>query len=148
MGLSPKMKNKRVFLDTAPLIYYIEENQRYSSVLNKLFLDNSIGEFLFQTSVITLLEVLVLPMRQNEIQLVEQYQNILCNSPSIDIFDLNVEIAKQAASYRAKYGMKTPDSIQVATAVYASADYFLTNDIQLKAVKEIEVLVLDELIKK
>ncbi len=87
-------------------------------------------------------------MRQNEIQLVEQYQNILCNSPSIDIFDLNVEIAKQAASYRAKYGMKTPDSIQVATAVYASADYFLTNDIQLKAVKEIEVLVLDELIKK
>ena len=122
------MKNKRVFLDTAPLIYYIEENQRYSSVLNKLFLDNSKGEFLFQTSVITLLEVLVLPMRQNEIQLVEQYQNILCNSPSIDIFDLNVEIAKQAASYRAKYGMKTPDSIQVATAVYASADYFLTNE--------------------
>ena len=148
MGLSPTMKNKRVFLDTAPLIYYIEENQRYSSVLNKLFLDNSKGEFLFQTSVITLLEVLVLPMRQNEIQLVEHYQNILCNSPSIDIFDLNVEIAKQAASYRAKYGMKTPDSIQVATAVYASADYFLTNDIQLKAVKEIEVLVLDELIKK
>ena len=148
MGLSPTMKNKRVFLDTAPLIYYIEENQRYSSVLNKLFLDNGKGEFLFQTSVITLLEVLVLPMRQNEIQLVEQYQNILCNSPSIDIFDLNVEIAKQAASYRAKYGMKTPDSIQVATAVYASADYFLTNDIQLKAVKEIEVLVLDELIKK
>ena len=56
MGLSPTMKNKRVFLDTAPLIYYIEENQRYSSVLNKLFLDNGKGEFLFQTSVITLLE--------------------------------------------------------------------------------------------
>jgi len=143
-----KLKNKKVFLDTAPLIYYIEENQRYSTVLNKLFLDNSKGEFLFQTSVITLLEVLVLPMRQNEIQLVEQYQNILCNSLSIDIFDLNVEIAKRAAGYRAKYGLKTPDSIQFATAIYASADYFFTNDIQLKAVKEIEVLVLDELIKK
>lgn len=148
MGLRQKLKNKKVFLDTAPLIYYIEENQRYSTVLNKLFLDNSKGEFLFQTSMITLLEVLVLPMRQSEIQLVEQYQNILCNSLSIDIFDLNVEIAKQAASYRAKYGLKTPDSIQVAIAVYASADYFLTNDIQLKAVKEIEVLILDELIEK
>ncbi len=148
MGLIQKLKNKKVFLDTAPLIYYIEENKRYLPVLNKLFLDNSKGDFLFQTSVITLLEVLVLPMRHNEIQLVEQYQNILCNSPSIDIFDLNVEIAKRAAGYRAKYGLKTPDSIQVATAVYASADYFLTNDIQLKAVKEIEVLVLDELIKK
>ena len=147
MGLIQKLKNKNVFLDTAPLIYYIEESPKYSPILNKLFLENSKGEFLFQTSVITLLEVLVLPMRQNEIQLVEQYKNILCNSPSIDIFDLNIEIAKRAADYRAKYGLKTPDSIQVATAVYASADYFLTNDIRLKAVKELEILVLDELIK-
>jgi predicted nucleic acid-binding protein len=148
MGLIPKLKNKNVFLDTAPLIYYIEESPKYSPILNKLFLENSKGEFLFQTSVITLLEVLVLPMRQNEIQLVEQYQSILCNSPSIDIFDLNIEIAKKAAGLRAKYGLKTPDSIQVATAVYSSADYFLTNDIRLRAVKEIEILILDELIKK
>lgn len=148
MGLIPKLKNKNVFLDTAPLIYYIEESPKYSPILNKLFLENSKGEFLFQTSVITLLEVLVLPMRQNEIQLVEQYQSILCNSPSIDIFDLNIEIAKKAAGLRAKYGLKTPDSIQVATAVYSSADYFLTNDIRLRAVNEIEILILDELIKK
>ena len=40
----------------------------------------------------------------------------------------------------------TPDSIQVATAVYASSEFFLTNDIRLKEVKEIETLVLDELI--
>lgn len=85
-------------------------------------------------------------MRQKEHQLVEQYQNILCNSPTIEIFDLNIEIAITAAGYRAKYGLKTPDSIQVATAVYSSADYFLTNDIRLRAVKEIEVLILDELI--
>jgi predicted nucleic acid-binding protein len=128
------------------LIYYIEENQRHSKILDPLFLTNSKGKFLFQTSVITLLEVLVLPMRQKEHQLVEQYQNILCNSPTIEIFDLNIEIAKTAAGIRAKYGLKTPDSIQVATAVYTSADYFLTNDIRLKAVKEIETLILDELI--
>lgn len=53
MGLTKKLKNKKIFLDTAPLIYYIEENQQYLSILNKLFLDNSKGEFLFQTSVIT-----------------------------------------------------------------------------------------------
>ncbi|MDO8952507.1 MAG: PIN domain-containing protein, partial [Draconibacterium sp.] len=120
----------------------------FSPILNKLFLDNSKGEFLFQTSVITLLEVLVLPIRMNEIQLVNQYQSILCNSPSIDIFDLNIEIAKKAAGFRAKYGLKTPDSIQLATSVFASADYFLTNDIRLKAVKEIEILVLNELINQ
>jgi predicted nucleic acid-binding protein len=147
MGLIQKLTNKKVFLDTAPLIYYIEENQQYSKILDPLFFTNSKGKFLFQTSVITLLEVLVLPLRQKELQLVEQYQNILCNSPTIEIFDLNVEITIIAAGYRAKYGLKTPDSIQMATAIYSSADYFLTNDIRLKAVKEIEVLILDELIK-
>lgn len=148
MGLIQKLKNKNVFLDTAPLIYYIEENPKYSPILNKLFSENSKGIFLFQTSVITLLEVLVLPMRQDENQLVEQYQNILCNSPSINILDLNIEIAQKAALFRAKFGLKTPDSIQLATAVYSSADYFLTNDIRLKAVKEIEILILDEIIKQ
>lgn len=103
--------------------------------------------FLFQTSVITLLVVLVLPMRMNEIQLVEQYQNILSNSSTITIFDLTTDIAKTAAAYRSKYGLKTPDAIQIATAVNGSADYFLTNDIRLKAVQEIDILVLDELIK-
>ena len=147
MGLIQKLTNKTVFLDTAPLIYYIEENNQYSPLLDKLFLANSKGKFLFQTSVITLLEVLVHPMRHNENHLVEQYQNILCNSPTINIFELNIEIAKRAAVFRAKYGLKTPDSIQVATAIYASAEFFLTNDIRLKAVKEIETLILDELIK-
>jgi predicted nucleic acid-binding protein len=147
MGLTQKLKNKTVFIDTAPLIYYIGENRLYSSVLNNIFLNNSKGDFLFHTSVITLLEVLVHPLRKNEVQLVEQYQNILCNSPSVVIFDLNTEIAIKAAGFRAKYALKTPDSIQVATAVYASSDYFLTNDIRLKAVKELQILVLDELIK-
>jgi predicted nucleic acid-binding protein len=110
-------------------------------LLDKLFTANSKGKFLFQTSVITLLEVLVQPIRENEHQLVEDYQNIICNSATIEIIELNIEIAKRAAGLRAKYGLRTPDSIQVATALNASSDYFLTNDIRLKAVKVIEMLI-------
>lgn len=146
MGLIQKLKGKTVFLDTAPLIYYIEENIKYASILNKLFTANSKSEFFFHTSVITLIEVLVHPMRENEYQLVEEYRSILCNSPTIVMFELNTEIAAKAAGFRAKYGLKTPDSIQIATALHGSADYFLTNDIRLKAINEIEILVLDELI--
>ncbi len=147
MGLIQKFKGKLVFLDTAPLIYYIEENPKYASILNKLFLSNSKGEFTFQSSVVTLLEVLVQPMRHNEIQLVEQYRDILCNSSFLNIFDLNIEIAIQAAGLRAQYGLRTPDSIQVAIAMSSSADYFLTNDIRLKSVKDVEIVVLDDLVK-
>lgn len=146
MGLIQKLSNKKIFLDTAPLIYYIEENPQYLSLLDKLFVANSKGKFLFLTSTITLIEVLVNPIRQNELRLVEQYQHILCNSPTINILELNVEIAKLAAVFRAKYGIKTPDSIQVGTAVYVKADFLLTNDIRLKSVTEIEILLLDGLV--
>jgi predicted nucleic acid-binding protein len=111
VGIIQELKNKIVFLDTAPLIYYIEESSVYASILDKLFLENSKGKFKFQTSVITLLEVLVLPMRKKEQQLVEQYKNILCNSKTIEIFDLDIEVTIMAAGFRAKYGLKTPDSI-------------------------------------
>lgn len=146
MGLIRKLKGKSVFLDTAPLIYYIEENSKYSSVLIKLFTGNSKGDFLFETSVITLLEVLVYPLRENEFKLAEEYQKILCNSTTINISDLNIEIAVKAAGLRAKYGLKTPDSIQVATALSVKASYFLTNDLRLKVIDEIEILILDDLV--
>lgn len=144
MGVINKLNGKIIFLDTAPLIYYIEENINYNTFLNKLFAANSKGKFHFQTSVITLLEVLVIPIRQNKDQLVEAYQNILCHSTTINILDLTVEIARLAASLRAKYGIRTPDSIQVATAIHASCDYFLTNDIRLKTIKEMKFIILDE----
>ena len=76
MGLAQKLTNKKVFLDTAPLIYYMEENQQYQKVLDKLFSNNSKGKFLFQTSTITLLEVLVLPLRQKEYENVFLFPNV------------------------------------------------------------------------
>ncbi|MCP4258155.1 MAG: type II toxin-antitoxin system VapC family toxin, partial [Planctomycetes bacterium] len=44
-----------------------------------------------------------------------------------------------AAKLRAKYSIKTPDAIQIATGVIMKADVFLTNDINLKNVNDIEV---------
>jgi predicted nucleic acid-binding protein len=42
------------------------------------------------------------------------------------------------ASYlRATYTLRTPDAIQLATAIYSQADFFLTNDKQLSAITEI-----------
>lgn len=145
MGLIKKFENKTVFLDTAPLIYYIEENKGYAKVLDKLFEANSQNKFQFSTSVLTLMEILVQPIRMNAAKLVKEYENIICNSTTIDIYDFNIEIAKKAAKIRAEYGFKTPDSIQLATSISTNSDYFLTNDKQLKSFKEIEIIILDEI---
>jgi len=130
MGIGSALHGKLVFLDTSPFIYYMEDNERYGPILNKLFKENSKGILRFQTSVITLLEVLVQPFRLNEHQLIEEYQKILLHSRFLDVFDVNIEIVKMAAKLRAEYGFKTPDSIQLATAMVNGCDYFLTNDIK------------------
>jgi len=147
MGLTEIIKNRNIFLDTAPLIYYIEDNVSYSKVLDKLFELNLIMEIQLTTSTITLLEVLVLPMKTNNFDLVERYKSLLCQSDTFKIWDIDVEIAVKAAGLRAKYRLKTPDAIQIATAICRFSDYFLTNDKQLKIVSEINVLILDELVE-
>ena len=64
------LRNKIIFLDTAPLIYFIEGHSEYQPQLQKLFELNDQGDFKFITSTITLLEVLVKPLKLGETRIV------------------------------------------------------------------------------
>jgi predicted nucleic acid-binding protein len=145
MGLINSLAGKKIFLDTAPLIYFIEEHPYYAPLLSELFISERIPFCRFVSSVITLTEVLVLPLREGKNDLAQKYEAILINSQSIDILGINIETAKITAQLRAKYSLKTPDAIQIATAIYCSADYFLTNDKRLKSIKEIKIITLEDL---
>jgi predicted nucleic acid-binding protein len=140
-----KFKGKLVFLDTAPLIYFIEGHSQYQQKLKQLFALNDEGDFRFLSSTITLLEVLVKPLKVGENKIVEQYKTILTNAEGIDIFEITIHITIKAAELREKYNIRTPDALQVATAIERQADYFLTNDLRLKSVKEIKLVTLSEL---
>lgn len=136
--------NKTIFLDTAPLIYFIEGHSQYQERLNQIFEANDRGEFNFITSGITLLEVLVKPLREGEIKLADRYKNILTTAPGIEIIDINNALSVKAAELRAKYNLRTPDAIQIATAIENNAAYFLTNDIRIRQVSEISTVLLSE----
>jgi len=137
--------SKIVFLDTAPLIYFIEGHSQYQKILSSLFDLNDKGDFSFITSSITLLEVLVKPFRDGKPEIAQQYRNILTKAPGIDIADVTSNISERAANLRAKYNLRTPDAIQIGTALELEADYFLTNDNRLKTITEIEIVMLSEL---
>ena len=64
----------------------------------------------------------------------------------MELVELNSEIASLFAKIRAEYGIKTPDSVQLASAVYAKADLFVTNDDRLSQFDndECRVLLLSE----
>ncbi|MBL7727622.1 MAG: type II toxin-antitoxin system VapC family toxin [Dinghuibacter sp.] len=136
---------KTLFLDTAPLIYFIEGHSEYQDKLLNLFISADKGEFSFISSTLTLLEVLVKPIKDGRKDIVEQYTAFLTSARGIDLFDINVGIAKEAAYLRARYNLRTPDSIQIATALVIGADYFITNDNRLTSVTELQVVVLSDL---
>ncbi len=146
MELSRRFKNKTLFLDTAPIIYFIEKNPRYNELLKTIIslIDSRSAKGV--TSTVTLLEVLVKPLRDGDKKLAEKYKTILLSANGLLAIEITHEISIQAAGLRALYNIRTPDSIQLAAAIALKADYFITNDHALKQVKEIKTILLDEML--
>ncbi|MBX9878749.1 MAG: PIN domain-containing protein [Candidatus Obscuribacterales bacterium] len=140
------LSGKTIGIDTAPFIYYIEENATYFPLIEPLFQAIADSKLEAVTSVITLLEVLVKPLREQRFDLAGQYRHILLNSRGLTIAESNTTIADRAAHIRAEYNIRTPDAIQIATAILNNASVFLTNDSQLPKIEGIEIVKLDELV--
>ena len=60
-----------------------------------------------------------------------RYREILLNAENLTTALLSHEIAEEAARLRAEYNIRTPDAIQMATAIHEGASFFLTNDARL-----------------
>ena len=132
-----------VALDTAPIIYWIEEHPRYLHLVGAFFEAVEDAKFQVVTSYVTLLEVLVHPLRQNDHSLASEYREILLNSRGLESMPVSVEVVEEAASLRARYNLRTPDAIQLSTGIQAGASFFLTNDLQIPNIPELQVLTLD-----
>ena len=103
------------------------------------------GFFIGQSSVITLTEVLTLPKRLGNTLVEQAYRDLLLNSRNFTLLPIDIQAAEIAADLRARYNLRTPDAIQIAAALSAGCEAFLTNDAALKRVTELRVLTLDEL---
>ncbi len=139
------LRGRVVGLDTMPLIYFIEENPAYLPIMLPFFAAVDRGEFTIVTSIVTLLEVLVHPFRHGNAQLAQRYRDILLNAKGLTTILLSQDIAEEAARLRARYNLRTPDAIQMATAVYNGASFFLTNDSRLPPLPNLQVLVANDL---
>jgi predicted nucleic acid-binding protein len=124
--------------------YFIEKNPRYLDIVKPVFLAIDAGDIDAITSTITLLEVLVLPFRQDNQALVERYRSLILYSEGLTTYEVFHEVSVLSAQLRGRYSIRIPDAIQIATGQLYGAEAFLTNDAGLKNIKEIRVLVLDD----
>ncbi|MCZ7385365.1 MAG: type II toxin-antitoxin system VapC family toxin [Candidatus Methanoperedens sp.] len=134
---------RRIGLDTNVIIYYIEEHPVFLEKVEPLIDRIVEGKAIGITSYVTLLELLVKPIKDERFDLVEQYKTILMTQLEMVLLDESVSL--RAAELRAKYGIKTPDAIQLASVIFKNGDVFITNDERLDVVEEIKVLTLRDI---
>ncbi len=134
-----------LFLDTAPFIYFFEQHPTYFPALKSLFADlYDVGAQAI-TSIITYIEITTLPARLDNKKLVRKYRDYFSNSENISLFPLDMHVADQVVQVRGKYGLRTPDAIQLGTAIACGADYIVTNDSAWKKINEVRVVLIGEL---
>ena len=138
---------KKIFVDTAPFIYFYEEHKEFGDISKEIFTFHKNQKQIFVTSALTVMEVLPKPISENDSDLIKKYINAIKNNPLIDLTEINYDIAFKAAELRANYKfLKGIDSLQISNAIESNCDYFITNDERLKNISNIKILSLTDLI--
>ncbi len=133
----------KTFIDTAPFIYLLEYNEILTDKTKQVFGSFNV-DTKFMTSVITFAEYCVKPKKINKLKAITEFKNLL-NDIECDIKNIDINIAGITAELRAKYQfLKTPDALQLATAIYHNCNKFITNDRKLKQISEIEIVLITE----
>ncbi len=133
----------KVFVDTAPYIYFLNHNDNFYVVTKSFFEKCMENDIPMITSVITTEEYLVMPYRNGNEKWVEAFRTFL-NDTKTEVLDIDNRIAEKAAKIRANYeGFKAMDALQLASAVAVGADLFLTNDKQLRRFEGIKELFIN-----
>ena len=132
-----------VAFDTDAIIYYVEEHPTFLAIVAGALEKAITGRIRAHVSLVTLIEVLVGPVRAGNHDLAESYRDILTRDGGFVPHDLT-QRAERSASIRARWNLETPDAIVAATAIEAGCTHLVTNDSAFRRVEELNVLVISD----
>jgi uncharacterized protein len=125
MGLEPA----KVYLDSCIIIYLLEEHPQFGSTVHQAIETASNRQF--YVSPLVELECLVVPLRAANTILIQRYEDFFRQQI---ILDIKPSIYRLAADLRARYRLKTPDALHLATAHHYDCAELWTNDDRLNQV--------------
>jgi predicted nucleic acid-binding protein len=130
VNISDGLQNvTRLFLDIAPIIYYVEKNPDYFASVEIIFERIDGGLLTAVTSPVTLAECLVIPYRLELAQRQWDFFDLIVYGSNTVFLPIDHAQARQAAELRARYSLTLPDALQIAVALAAGCEAFLTNDV-------------------
>lgn len=124
-------------MDSAPIIYFLEDHPKYSSRFAPIFESHAAGDVRFAVTTITIAEVLTGPLAAGEETLARRYRSIL---ESWQVINMDADIAESAARMRALFRLKLADAVQVASAIAINADALVTHDRDFSRVTRLNVI--------
>ena len=127
-----------VIVDTAPLIYLLEDHPKYASLFEGLFEAADRGHLRVAISTISVAELLVGPLKHGQDALAKRYEKALAG---FDIVPVSTEIAVTAARLRAASGLRLPDALLAATALEIEAVALVTHDRDFSKLAGLKVLL-------
>ena len=134
-----------VYLDANCFIYSVERIDPYQAILDALWRTVSVGQVKIVTSELTLLEVLVKPLKVGDAITATTFRTVLRRTPDVQMMPITQPVLEEAANLRATLNFRTPDAIHVATALLNGCVLFVTNDSGFRRISDLAVAVLSDL---
>jgi predicted nucleic acid-binding protein len=141
-------KYNRIAFDTNAVIYLLEKHRIYGPEVKGVFELIEKGICCGVTSTLLITEVLTKPLKEDAYDLYHRYMAFLRAFPNLLIRDVTQSISISAAKIRARYNLKTPDAIFIATAFEEGAEVFITNDIRLSNVNNLNTIIINQYIQQ
>jgi predicted nucleic acid-binding protein len=137
--------HRLVALDTSVWIYHFEGSATYGRAADAVLEAVSRGSIAAVASELVLLELLVAPLQKEAQDVADEIEMTLLHFPHLRLAPVTRGVLVRAAEIRARYRLRTPDAIMVATAVESGATLAVTNDDAWRKIGEIEVVLLRSL---
>lgn len=150
--MSHSIKGKNIYLDANIFIYLLEGYADFMRPLGQIFDFIDSGKLKAYTSELTIAEVLIKPIVDDNKSLQQVYKDTLQSSNNLGVVPVGKDVLIAAAQLRAKSlknnnNIRLPDAIHAATANICECSTFLTNDQKLQSLSNTNVLLMSEMAK-
>ena len=132
----------RLFLDAFALIYRFEGAAPFRTAAMDLMAQLTAQQASVELAVsrLSVLECRVKPLREGNAALLKRYDDFFA---AVNIVELSAAVVDAATHLRARYGLKTPDALQAASAFAASERaLFVTADAGFARVAGLDVRLI------
>ncbi len=135
-----------VYVDAQIAIYTVERFPKYASPIRTLWTAAQAGTITVVSSDLTLMETLVLPLRNSDLALASDFETLWKQSNSLLVPVTQVVLRKAAQLRTAIPALSTPDAIHAATAMLHGSTLFITNDVGFRRIPGLGCTILDDVV--